>query len=109
LFVEQVETSIPLFYSLNQNYPNPFNPTTKIEFSLPKESNVRITIYDLLGREIQDFVDERIQAGIYRITWDASTSSRTAATTGLYYYRLIATPLDGSDPFVQTRKMILLR
>jgi len=102
--VEEIKNVIPQSYSLEQNYPNPFNPVSTIEFSLPKQSRVTVIVYDVLGRELEKLVDEDLHAGVFRTTWDATHSA-----TGLYYYRLVAVPIDGDEPFVQTRKMLLLR
>ncbi len=68
---------------LKQNYPNPFNPSTNIAFSLPNESNVRVAVYDLLGREMDVLINRFLTPGSYNISWDASHHS-----SGIYIYRL---------------------
>jgi len=90
--------SAPLEYSLDQNYPNPFNPTTVVSSQLPVTSDVRLVVYDVLGREMAILVNERRAAGTYKDSFDAS-----GLASGIYLYRLTA----GS--FVRTRKMILVR
>lgn len=90
--------SVPTEYSLSQNYPNPFNPTTSIEFSVPEAENVRIKIYDMLGKEVTKLLDEKKSPGKYRVTFDASSLA-----SGTYIYR-IETP-----SFVESKKMILLK
>jgi hypothetical protein len=86
-------------YSLSQNYPNPFNPTTVIEFSLPEDvSNVKLTIYDVLGQRITQLVNTSLKAGYYKYQWNAGTVS-----TGMYIYELRA------DKFVSIKKMVLLK
>ena len=97
-------------FALGQNYPNPFNPTTGIRYQVgqlgpaggrtgvPGVSEVKITVYDVLGREVAVLVDERKPAGTYEVRVDGSELA-----SGMYVYRLIA----GS--FVQSRKMLLLR
>jgi hypothetical protein len=87
-----------LTYSLSQNYPNPFNPSTTIEYQLPKSSLVRLTVYDLIVREVAVLVNDRKDAGVYDVRFDAS-----ALASGVYFYRLTA----GS--FAQARKLILVR
>ncbi len=90
--------SVPDKYSLSQNYPNPFNPETNIEYSIPKNSNVTLKVYDMLGREVATLVNKQQEAGSYVAVWNASNFS-----SGVYFYRLTA----GS--FVQTKKMSLTK
>lgn len=85
-------------FILSQNYPNPFNPTTVVEYQVPGASNVRLAIYDLLGREVAVLVNERKAPGRYDVQFDASRLA-----SGVYIYRLTG----GS--FVQSRKMVLIR
>lgn len=85
-------------YKLEQNYPNPFNPKTVINYSLPKQENVSIKVYDVLGNEVTTLVNNKQNAGNYSIEWDAQNYA-----SGVYYYKLSA----GS--FEQTRKMILVK
>ncbi|MCH7691737.1 MAG: T9SS type A sorting domain-containing protein, partial [candidate division Zixibacteria bacterium] len=81
----------------------PFNPATVIEFDLPRRSNVSITIFNLLGQQVKELVNEEISAGSYRVSWDGILSSGQRASSGIYFYRLIA------DDFIDTKKMILLK
>lgn len=85
-------------YQLYQNFPNPFNPVTKIKYSLAEASNVKLTIYDILGKEVTTLVNEQQQSGSYEVKWDASNVS-----SGIYFYQL------NTKNYVNTRKMILLR
>ncbi|MBN2088473.1 esterase-like activity of phytase family protein [candidate division KSB1 bacterium] len=85
-------------FALQQNYPNPFNPMTSISYSLPYNSQVKLTVYNILGNEIATLVNEYKKAGDYKIQFDASQF-----TTGLYFYRLEA----GKMHFV--RKMLLVK
>ncbi len=89
---------IPASFSVSQNYPNPFNPLTRIRFSLPRTSEVSLTIYDILGRIVAQPIDGRLNPGSYEIIFDA-----TGFASGVYFYRL-ETP-----QFVATKKMVLLR
>ncbi|OQY73810.1 MAG: hypothetical protein B6D44_06160 [Ignavibacteriales bacterium UTCHB2] len=88
----------PTVYSLLQNYPNPFNPITTIKYSLPKVSDIKIIIYDILGREVATLVNEQQQPGNYEVKWDASNIS-----SGIYFYQL------KTEKYVDTKKMILLK
>lgn len=88
----------PESYNLAQNYPNPFNPVTTINFSLPKTSKVSIKIYDVLGKELRTLVNETKPAGVYDISFDASSFS-----SGVYFYRIEA------DNFSDIKRMMLIK
>ncbi|HQF44013.1 MAG TPA: T9SS type A sorting domain-containing protein, partial [Ignavibacteriaceae bacterium] len=89
---------LPREFSLEQNYPNPFNPVTTIKYNLPKASEVALTIYDVLGREIKTIVNEQQQPGSYEVKWDASNVS-----SGIYFYQL------KTNDYVDMKKMVLLK
>jgi hypothetical protein len=91
-------TNIPVIYALSQNYPNPFNPSTTISYQLPKAGNVKLVVYDILGREVKVLVNEYKKAGTYNITFDGSSLA-----SGLYFYRLTAGDFSG------TKKMVLVK
>jgi hypothetical protein len=93
---------IPVEFALEQNYPNPFNPQTTISYSLPRETQVILTIFDIMGREVKNLVSGLQQAGRYTISWNALNHAGKKLPAGIYYYRLQA----GS--FMETKKMILL-
>jgi len=85
-------------FNLYQNYPNPFNPSTTINYQIPKSSFVTLKIYDVLGREVANLVNNEKQAGQYNVTFNASKFS-----SGIYFYRLQA------GDFISTKKMILMK
>ncbi len=89
---------VPKSFDLSQNYPNPFNPTTTIEYSIPRDANVSIKIFDVLGKEVATLVNEQRSAGTYIINWNASNFS-----SGLYFYRITA------GEFADTKKMFLIK
>lgn len=89
-------------YRLEQNYPNPFNPSTTIAFSLPEAGNVNLKIFDIIGNEVTELINRRMQPGSYRYTFDANENG-LSLTSGVYFYRLEA------NNFVMTRKMTLLK
>lgn len=95
--VEQ-EESLPTEYTLFQNYPNPFNPTTNVKFAIPKASNVRVTIYDALGKEVRTLVNNYLSAGTHTFEFNARHLA-----SGIYLYRIEA------DNFVKVNKMLLLK
>jgi hypothetical protein len=90
---------LPVTFYLNQNYPNPFNPTTRISYSVPRSSMIRLKIYDVLGREVQTLVDEYQAANNYSIEFNASRLA-----SGVYFYQLKA-----GNNFAEIKKMILIR
>lgn len=90
--------SIPLGFKLYQNYPNPFNPSTVIRFEIPENSNVKLTVYDALGKEAGVLLSKNMTAGIYNVNWNAD-----GFANGVYYYRL------ESGSFSESRKMMLIR
>lgn len=96
--VNQLGTEIPKEYFVGNNYPNPFNPTTRIKYGLPKEGNVKLVIYDMLGKEVKTIINETQKPGVYEATFDASSFP-----SGVYFYRIV------TNDFVQTRRMVLVK
>ena len=102
-------TPVPADFSLDQNYPNPFNPTTQIEYGLPVDGQVKLTVYDLLGQEGRSLISGLDQsAGYHNIMWDARDNRGLAVSAGVYIYRLTARGEDGKK-FSRTKKMVLLK
>lgn len=100
-----IETEvIPAEFSLGQNYPNPFNPSTVINFSLPSESIVSISIYNAAGQLVREAMNGTMQAGYHQFTFDAS-----GLTSGVYFYSVTASAVGGSESFRSTKKMVLMR
>jgi len=90
-------------YALHQNYPNPFNPETVIRYSLAKEGNVNIIIYNILGQGVKHLVNEYEQRGEHFVKWDGRTDNGAIAADGIYIYRLV------SGDFTEARKMTHLK
>ncbi len=96
--VEDEDESIPTDFSLLQNYPNPFNPSTKIEFSIPKQSHVSLKVYDVLGREVAELINREMQLGLHSVNFDASGLS-----TGIYFYKIEA------GNYTEIKKMSMIK
>ena len=90
---QERDNELPEEFNLRQNYPNPFNPTTKINYSIPKTSNVELKVFDILGREVAELVNEEKPAGNYTVNFNASKLS-----SGIYFYQI------KTNNYSQTRK-----
>ena len=101
--VAEVEVSLPTVFSLEQNYPNPFNPATTIQFSVPVDAQVKISVYNLVGEKAAEVASGNFAAGTYKVNFNAST-----LTSGIYFYQLDATGIDGNT-FSSIGKMTLLK
>ena len=101
------EAPKPLAFSLDDNYPNPFNPETTIRYQLAEGSRVRMSVYNVLGAEVQRLVDENQPAGVYSIRWDGRDTYGKQISGGIYIYKIEAVGSLGR--FVQTRKMSLIK
>jgi hypothetical protein len=106
--VEVEESELPETYTLAQNYPNPFNPSTTIRYSVPFESQVKVTIFSLTGEAIKELENKVHSAGTYETMFSAYSSGRELAS-GVYFYSIEAASLDGSKTFRETKKMILMK
>ncbi len=100
----EIDPGIPSEFFLQQNFPNPFNPSTNIQYGLPERAYVSLRFYDVIGREIRTLVDEESNAGSFNVVFDIGSLS-----SGVYLYRLEATPSSGNDTFSQTRYMTIIK
>ena len=96
--IKPISNEIPNGFSLSQNYPNPFNPSTNIGFRIAHFGLVKITIFDVLGREVSNLVDEQLKPGTYEVNFDG-----TNLPSGVYFYKIEA------GNYSETRKMILVK
>lgn len=103
------EAELPKEFGLRQNYPNPFNPTTLIQYALPKTSEVKIHIFNILGQKVRNLVDERQDPGYKMIRWNGKDDSGKEVGSGIYFYRIVAQANNGGEDFVKCKKMILLK
>ncbi len=96
--IKQLSSLLPDQFELSQNYPNPFNPVTSIRFAVKKYGLVKLSVYDVSGREVYEAVDDILKPGTYEVNLNASSLS-----SGIYFYRL------QTEGFTATRKMILVK
>ncbi len=101
--VHEIDNKIPEDFILSQNYPNPFNPSTTIKYALPKESNVSLKVFDILGKEVASLVDETQHAGTYNVEWKGINNRGENLTSGIYLYKL---SVNGKS---FTRKMLFVK
>ena len=90
--------NLPEDFRLYQNFPQSFYRITRIAFEIPRQSNVRIAVYDVFGRDVDTLLNKQLKAGSYEIKWNASN-----LTAGIYYYKIYA------DEFVDAKKILLLK
>ena len=95
--------ALPTAYALYQNYPNPFNPSTTLEFDLPEATDIRIVVYDLLGREVVRLVNQRLEAGYQQLVWNGRDARGRELPTGMYIV-LMTTP-----KFRKSIKLVMLK
>lgn len=96
--VQGFTTELPKEFQLYQNYPNPFNPVTSIKFDIPKSSFVKMKMYDVLGKQVDDLVNQDMEPGRYEVNWDGTNYS-----SGVYFYRI------ETKDFTKVMKMVLLK
>jgi len=99
----KTEVTIPEEFALEQNFPNPFNPSTTIAYQIPTAETVRMTIYDLTGRQVRELLNENKSAGYHTIQWDGKNQIGQQVSSGLYIYQISA------GKFNQTRKMAFVK
>ncbi|MGB2698534.1 MAG: FG-GAP-like repeat-containing protein, partial [Candidatus Zixiibacteriota bacterium] len=90
-------------FHLNQNYPNPFNPETIIEYVLPEDTQVKLSIYNILGQHIRTLIDGHQKTGCETVTWDGTDQAGRELSSGIYFYKL------KTASFIEVKKMLLLR
>jgi len=96
--ITQINSEVPSSFSLKQNYPNPFNPNTNIKFNVSKAGNVKITVYNAMGREVEQLVNNNLTAGSYEVNWNAANMP-----SGVYFYKFT------SENFSDVKKMMLVK
>ncbi len=100
----EIDLGMPTKFSLEQNYPNPFNPVTVIRYALPFESNVKLIVYNFIGEVVKELVNETVSSGYQEVRFEAGKLS-----SGIYFYILHTTSLDGKQNYQSVKKMLLLK
>ncbi len=96
--ISQIGSVVPVEYKIYQNYPNPFNPSTKIKFDVPQSSKIKLSVFDISGKEMEVLFNDKLSPGSYEFKWDASQYS-----SGVYFYRI------QSNEFIETKRMLLIK
>jgi hypothetical protein len=104
--VEFTVIGLPTTYILYQNYPNPFNPTTNILFDVPVDSEVKLVVYDMLGREVAVLAEGTYNVGLHTVEWD---TARLGLASGVYVYQLQARGLVDGNQYIRTRKLTIMK
>ncbi len=104
--IDDFNVTTPSDYSLDQNYPNPFNPSTMIRFTIPFESNVKINVYNINGELITELVNGVRASGSHEVSF---STTELNISSGVYFYAINASAIDGSKSFQQTKKMVLIK
>jgi len=104
--ITPISTEVPEGFSLGQNYPNPFNPVTNIRIQMPNSGNVKLTVFDITGKEAAVLINGNLSAGTYNIDLDASHLA-----SGTYFYRMVVgdNTNKGENGFTDVKKMILVK
>ncbi len=102
----RIDPSVPAEYALS-TYPNPFNPSTTLRYQLAEDAHVRLTIYDVMGREVVTLVQTEKSAGDYSVQWNGRDASDKPVASGVYLYRFTAVPLSGKQPVWFSGKLLL--
>jgi hypothetical protein len=101
------QSAVAMDFTLHQNYPNPFNPSTTISFTLKKNAQVKLSVYDALGREVTMLLDAQLSQGHHDVQWNSTDYSGVPVSSGLYLYKINVQ--SGNERYSQSKKMLLLK
>ena len=102
-YLQIEDVNLPTKVKLNQNYPNPFNPITKISYEMPSDGFVRVSILDMMGREVKTLVESSQVSGMRSVTWNATDNNDQPVSAGVYLYKI------QTRGITKTRKMVFLK
>ena len=102
-YLQLEDVNLPTKVKLNQNYPNPFNPITKISYEMPSDGFVKVSILDMMGREVKTLVESSQVSGMRSVTWNATDNNDQPVSAGVYLYKIQIREI------TKTRKMVFLK
>tara|TARA_B100000579_G_scaffold300415_1_gene250420 strand:- start:148 stop:462 length:315 start_codon:yes stop_codon:yes gene_type:complete len=102
-YLNLMDDEFPSEFKLDQNYPNPFNPITEISYELANDGFVKLSIYDMKGREIKTLIENTQLSGKRSVTWNATDNNDQPVSAGLYLYKI------QKKGIIKTRKMVLIK
>ena len=102
-YLQLEDVNLPTKVKLNQNYPNPFNPITKISYEMPSDGFVKVSILDMMGREVKTLVESSQVSGMRSVTWNATDNNDQPVSAGVYLYKI------QTREITKTRKMVFLK
>ena len=102
-YLQIEDVNLPTKVKLNQNYPNPFNPVTKINYEMPSDGFVKVSIIDMMGREVKTLVENSQVSGMRSVTWNATDNNDQPVSAGVYLYKI------QTRGITKTRKMVFLK
>ena len=102
-YLQLEDVNLPTKVKLNQNYPNPFNPITKISYEIPSDGFVKVSILDMMGREVKTLVESSQVSGMRSVTWNATDNNDQPVSAGVYLYKI------QTREITKTRKMVFLK
>ena len=102
-YLNLIDDELPSEFKLNQNYPNPFNPITKISYEMPSDGFVKVSIIDMMGREVKTLVKSSQVPGMRFVTWNATDNNDQPVSAGVYLYKI------QTRGITKTRKMVFLK
>ena len=94
---------------LSNAYPNPFNPTVSIPFALPYESNVVISVYNIMGQIVKTLTKAQLSIGFHTVRWHGINAYGEPVPSGMYFVQMNAQSVDGNKTFQQSQKIVLLK
>ena len=101
---------LPTSYGVSPNYPNPFNPTTTIKYQLPQQSEVTLSIYNVLGQKVRTLLNANLEAGYHSVEWDGRNDVGVQVASGVYIYRFQARQVGSStSDYLKVQKMMLMK
>ncbi|MBN2426465.1 MAG: FG-GAP repeat protein [Calditrichaceae bacterium] len=99
----------PISYSLKQNYPNPFNASTRIKYTLPAQSYIKIVIYNTLGKEIAQLINQIQPAGVHSLSWNGKNNNGETVASGIYIYKMFAEDKIANNKHIEAKRLLLLK